>query len=194
MAWISRGKIVKRTWKWKGQKRVAYVFDVMVDGRRVRKQYAGKQEAQDELDKFRDEAKKNKVAIAGTCLNILHRNYLKNDKLGQKWVADSIPITKALGGRVILLPFFGKGALQTHEELDFVGDFLKEIGPEARGVRLRRYGRRAPRAKAVRRQAGSAGRTGQIPRRCQESEAGHRRTDACADACGGVREVPRAEI
>jgi hypothetical protein len=42
---------------------VAYVFDVMVDGRRVRKQYAGKQEAQDELDKFRDEAKNPKPVI-----------------------------------------------------------------------------------------------------------------------------------
>jgi integrase len=63
MAQISRGKIVKRTWKWNGQKRVAYVFDVMVDGRRVRKQYPGKQEAQDELDKFRDEAKNPTPAI-----------------------------------------------------------------------------------------------------------------------------------
>ena len=63
MAQISRGKILKRTWKWNGQKRVAYVFDVMVDGRRVRQQYAGKQEAQDELDKFRDEAKNPKPAI-----------------------------------------------------------------------------------------------------------------------------------
>jgi integrase len=59
---ISRGKIVKRTWQWKGQKRVAYIFDVMVDGRRVRKQYASKQEAQDELDAFRDETKNPKPA------------------------------------------------------------------------------------------------------------------------------------
>lgn len=83
-------------------------------------------------EQYRDEARQHKIAIAGTCLNILHRNYLKNDKLGQKWVADSIPITKALGGHVILLPFFGRGALQTHAEMDFVGDFLKEIGPEAK--------------------------------------------------------------
>src|SRR5437868_5605435 len=76
-------------------------------------------------------ARENKIAISGTCLNILHRNYLKNDKLGQKWVADSIPITKALGAKVVLLPFFGRGALKTHEEMDYVGDFLKEIGPEA---------------------------------------------------------------
>jgi len=80
---------------------------------------------------YLDESKKRDLPIASTCLNILHRNYLKNDPLGQRWVADSIPITKALGARVILLPFFGKGALTTPAEMDFVGDYLKEIAPEA---------------------------------------------------------------
>jgi sugar phosphate isomerase/epimerase len=32
---------------------------------------------------------------------------------------------------VVLLPFFGRGALRTHEEMDYVADFLREIGPEA---------------------------------------------------------------
>ena len=77
------------------------------------------------------EARNNRIAIGGTCLDILHRNYLKNDKLGQKWVADSIPITKALKAKVILLPFFGRGALQTRAEMDYVADFMREIGPEA---------------------------------------------------------------
>ena len=63
MVQISRGKIVKRTWKWKGKKREAYIFDVMVDGQRVRKQYASKQEAQEELDKFRDEKKNPKPVV-----------------------------------------------------------------------------------------------------------------------------------
>ena len=76
-------------------------------------------------------AKIHKIPLDGTCLDILHVNYLKNDKLGQKWVADSIPITKKLNARVILLPFFGKGALTTHEEMDYVGDALREIAPEA---------------------------------------------------------------
>jgi L-ribulose-5-phosphate 3-epimerase len=76
-------------------------------------------------------AKGHKIPIDGTCLDILHVNYLKNDKLGQKWVADSIPITKKLNARVVLLPFFGKGALSTHEEMDYVGDVLREIAPEA---------------------------------------------------------------
>ena len=76
-------------------------------------------------------SKIHKIPIDGTCLDILHVNYLKSDKLGQKWVADSIPITKKLNARVILLPFFGKGALTTHEEMDYVGDALREIAPEA---------------------------------------------------------------
>jgi len=76
-------------------------------------------------------SKIQKIALDGTCLDILHVNYLKNDKLGQKWVADSIPITKKLEARVVLLPFFGKGALATHDEMDYVGDALREIAPEA---------------------------------------------------------------
>ena len=76
-------------------------------------------------------SKIQKIALDGTCLDILHVNYLKNDKLGQKWVADSIPITKKLDARVVLLPFFGKGALVTRDEMDYVGDVLREIAPEA---------------------------------------------------------------
>jgi L-ribulose-5-phosphate 3-epimerase len=68
---------------------------------------------------------------AGTCLDILHVNYLKNDKLGQKWVADGIPVTKKLGAKVMLLPFFGKGALQTKDEMDYVGDALRELASAA---------------------------------------------------------------
>ena len=77
------------------------------------------------------EAKKNKIVLDGTCLEILHKNYLKNDKLGQKWVADSIPITKKLNARVVLLPFFGKGAMTTPAEMEYVADILKELAPEA---------------------------------------------------------------
>lgn len=80
---------------------------------------------------FLEEAAKEKFPIASTCLDILHQNYLKNDPLGKRWVAEAIPITRKLGARVILLPFFGKGALKTKEEMDYVADFLKEVGPAA---------------------------------------------------------------
>jgi len=98
-----------------------------------RKPVDGKLPLDDEVvqQQYLTAAKIHKIPLDGTCLDILHVNYLKNDKIGQKWVADSIPITKRLNARVILLPFFGKGALTTHEEMDYVGDALREIAPEA---------------------------------------------------------------
>ncbi len=80
---------------------------------------------------YLDESKRVGLPVESLCLEILHRNYLKSDPLGQRWVADSIPIAKAMGVRVVLLPFFGKGALQTTAEMDKVGDILKEIAPAA---------------------------------------------------------------
>jgi len=80
---------------------------------------------------FLDESKRVNLPIESLCLEILHRNYLKSDPLGQRWVADSVLIARAMGVRVVLLPFFGKGALMTTAEMDRVGDILKEIGPEA---------------------------------------------------------------
>jgi L-ribulose-5-phosphate 3-epimerase len=76
-------------------------------------------------------SKQHDIPLNGTCLDVLHVNYLKNDKLGQKWVVDGIRLTKALGTRVMLLPFFGKGALTTVEEKNYIGDVLRELGPEA---------------------------------------------------------------
>lgn len=77
------------------------------------------------------EFKKSGIPPAGTCLDVLHRNYLKNDELGQKWVSDGIQITKQLNAKVMLLPFFGKGALTSRGEMDHVADVLREIAPQA---------------------------------------------------------------
>ena len=85
----------------------------------------------DVLDRFAAESKRLSLPIASVCLNILHRNYLKSDPLGPKRVADAIPMAKRVGVEVILLPFFGPGALKTVEEMDRVGDLLKEVAPEA---------------------------------------------------------------
>ncbi len=82
-------------------------------------------------NKYVGASKSEGIPLDGTCLDILHVNYLKNDPLGKKWVADSIPITKRLNAKVILLPFFGKGALTTPRDLDYVGDIMREMGPEA---------------------------------------------------------------
>jgi L-ribulose-5-phosphate 3-epimerase len=80
---------------------------------------------------YLDESKRVDLPIASLCLEILHKNCLKSDPLGQRWVADSISIAKAMGVRVVLLPFFGRCALETPAEMDRVGDILKELAPAA---------------------------------------------------------------
>jgi L-ribulose-5-phosphate 3-epimerase len=82
-------------------------------------------------ERFLAESRRVGLPLASVCLDILHVNYLKSDPLGQRWVAEAIPITRALGMRVILLPFFGNGALKTAAEMDYVGDALREIAPAA---------------------------------------------------------------
>src|SRR5215510_11076581 len=80
---------------------------------------------------FLAESKNIGFPIASLCLDILHVNGLKSDPLGKQWVAESIPIAKAMGVKVILLPFFGNWALQNQAEMDYVGDALREIAPAA---------------------------------------------------------------
>jgi sugar phosphate isomerase/epimerase len=83
-------------------------------------------------------AKSLGLKVISTCLDILHVNGLKNDKLGQKWLADAIEINRKMGVRNMLLPFFGDRALQTAAEMDYVGDLLRDFGPVAQkaGVTL----------------------------------------------------------
>jgi sugar phosphate isomerase/epimerase len=86
--------------------------------------------------KYLQTARERKIALAGTCLDILHVNYLKSDKLGLKWVADGIAITRDLGAGRMLLPFFGKGALETQAERDYAGDALRELSREAQKAKV----------------------------------------------------------
>ena len=80
---------------------------------------------------YMSESQKLNFPIVSTCLDILHINYLKNDKLGQQWLREGIAATAALGVEVMLLPFFGKGAIESKDEQETVADILAEIGPEA---------------------------------------------------------------
>jgi sugar phosphate isomerase/epimerase len=67
-------------------------------------------------------AHENSIPIDGTCVDRLHDNGLKSHKLAPKWV---------LGTQVLLLPFFGRWALQTPAEKDYTADALRELAPEA---------------------------------------------------------------
>lgn len=71
------------------------------------------------------------IPIDGTCVDKLHDNGLKSDKLAVKWVLNSIRLTKALRATVLLLPFFGKWGIENADERNAVADALREIAPEA---------------------------------------------------------------
>ena len=83
------------------------------------------------IAKYIQLSKEHMIGIDGTCVDRLHDNGLKSDKLAVKWVSDAIRLTKAVGTQVLLVPFFGKWALTTREEMDYTADALRDLGPEA---------------------------------------------------------------
>ena len=76
-------------------------------------------------------SREHKIPIDGTCVDKLHDNGLKSDRLAIQWVRDSIRLTSALKTRVLLLPFFGKWAILNRDEGNAVADALGEVAPEA---------------------------------------------------------------
>ena len=76
-------------------------------------------------------SKQHKIPIVGTCADRLHDNGLKSDPLAVRWVRDSIRLTGGVGTHVLLLPFFGKWALQTRQEMEYTGDALRDLASEA---------------------------------------------------------------
>ena len=83
------------------------------------------------IARYRNLSEQYGVPLDGTCLDRLHDNGLKSDPLAPKWVSDAIRVTKALGAKAILVPFFGRWSLTSRPEMEFVGDALRELGPEA---------------------------------------------------------------
>jgi sugar phosphate isomerase/epimerase len=90
------------------------------------------------VDRYLQLSARHKMPLDGTCVDMLHTNGLKSDPLAVQWVQDAIRLTKALHTDVLLLPFFGKWAIQTPAERDAVADRLRGIAPaaEASGVIL----------------------------------------------------------
>jgi len=83
------------------------------------------------IARYRDESKKEKMPLDGTCLDRLHNDCLKNNNRdAAKRLADGIRITKALGVQVMLLPFFGK-CITEPVDFDSTAALLRELAPEA---------------------------------------------------------------
>jgi L-ribulose-5-phosphate 3-epimerase len=83
------------------------------------------------IEAYLEEFRKHKIAIAGTCVDRLHVNCLKNDLDSGKWVRDSIRLTRRLGANVLLLPFFGNCELKTRDEMDNTAAALRILAREA---------------------------------------------------------------
>lgn len=73
-----------------------------------------------------DAAKQNGMAIAGVVLDIFHRHYLKNDPAAIPFIDKGIQTARAMNAGVLLLPFFGPGALTNRQEMSYVADIIKE--------------------------------------------------------------------
>ncbi|MEM7396445.1 MAG: sugar phosphate isomerase/epimerase family protein, partial [Verrucomicrobiota bacterium] len=82
--------------------------------------------------KVLDASRKNKVEIGSVAIGALNRIPYKSDDRAEQWVADSIDVCKALGCRVVLLAFFGKGDLRDDKSgTDVVVERLKAVAPKA---------------------------------------------------------------
>jgi len=84
------------------------------------------------LEQYRQRGKARNVAIAGTCLDILNRQCLKKGDQALQLVQDGVRVTRLLGARVMLVPFFGKDcSAETASEIKTVAEHLKVLGPAA---------------------------------------------------------------
>ena len=61
---------------------------------------------------YKNACKEHGIAIGGLALGELNNIPYKSDPRAEKWVFDSIDVAKAMGTKVVLLPFFYKGDLK----------------------------------------------------------------------------------
>ena len=88
---------------------------------------------------YKKAAKKYGVEIASIAIGALNHVPYKSEPLAEQWVNDSIDVAKAMGTKVVLLAFFGKGDLKNDKAgIDEVVKRLKKVAPKAekKGVYL----------------------------------------------------------
>ncbi len=83
------------------------------------------------ISRYLSLSQQHHVVLDGTCVDRLHDNGLKSDRLAPRWVSDAIRLSRDLKTTVLLLPFFGRWAIKTEAEQQRVGDALRELAPEA---------------------------------------------------------------
>lgn len=86
----------------------------------------------DVQQQFKEAVKANEVQVASLAIGELNNVPYKSDPRTIEWVSDSIDVCKALGVRVVLLAFFGKGDLRDDKPgVEEVVRRLKAVAPKA---------------------------------------------------------------
>jgi sugar phosphate isomerase/epimerase len=82
--------------------------------------------------KYLEMAKRLGVEVASLALGALNEVPLKSDPRAEQWLADSVGACQALGVKVVLVPFFGKGDLRNDQRgTEVVIERLKRVTPKA---------------------------------------------------------------
>jgi len=86
----------------------------------------------DVQQQYRDAAKQAGLKIASLAIGEMNNVPYKSDPRTVEWVSDSVDVCKALGVRVVLLAFFGKGDLRDDQPgVDEVVKRLQAVAPKA---------------------------------------------------------------
>lgn len=80
---------------------------------------------------YREALGRHKIAVAGTCVDALHKNCLMNDRQGVKWVSDGIRMSRELGSKVLLMPAFFDCEIKTPALMDSTASAIKEVIKDA---------------------------------------------------------------
>jgi L-ribulose-5-phosphate 3-epimerase len=79
-----------------------------------------------------DAAKAQKMEVASLAMGVLNNVPYKSDPRAERWVRQGVEVAEAMGAKIILLAFFGKGDLKGDEQgVNEVVQRLRQIAPDA---------------------------------------------------------------
>jgi L-ribulose-5-phosphate 3-epimerase len=82
-------------------------------------------------------ARKARIPIASFAIGELNDVPLKGDPRAEKWLDKGIEVASAMGVKVILVPFFGKGELRDDPDgVDAIVAALKRLAPKAEAMQV----------------------------------------------------------
>jgi sugar phosphate isomerase/epimerase len=82
--------------------------------------------------KYREAISATGMAVSSIALGVLNQVPLKSDPRAEQWLIDSIAVCKAMGLKVVLVPFFGKGDLKGDSVgIDRVIGVFMRVAPKA---------------------------------------------------------------